>query len=536
MIFKGEDVSEQEIEYDVAVVGYGPAGEVTAATVGLAGHRVAVFERHRSAYPLPRMVTFDGEACRTVQATGESIDQALSTAVVLDECNFGDADAVPMLTLDWRGTQCGFPAHYSIFQPDVEATLQANVDAQPNVDVFRAHEVVELVQHDDHVELTVRPRDSEDDSVTRTVRARYVVGADGTNSFVRQAAGIEMQDFGIHERWLNFDMDVHERLEDKFQRLIMIMDPQRPHMYMPLGTTRHRFEIRIDDAESDEQMQDPQVAWDFLREAHGLGSDQLGICRQAVYHYYTRVAVQWRKQRVFLAGDAAHTMTPYLGQGGCSAIRDGRNLGWKLALVLSGAAEDALLDQYEVERSPHVTALVFTSHALAEMVNIVDAEAAAARNHAMRNHLTPPPPPFPKLEGGVLHTEADGSVSALTGSLSPQGTLRRGGATGRGDDVLGHGFQLIVRHDPELSATQQAVLDRIGCAVAVLDDPASPHAVEDVDGVYHAFLDSHGVDAYLTRPDWYVFGAGDAASVGPLVDELGQRLQLRAPRPAPTGV
>ena len=72
--------------YDVVVVGFGPAGEVAASTLGIAGHRVAVFERQRELYPLPRMVTFDGEACRTVQATGKSIDQALSTAVVLESC------------------------------------------------------------------------------------------------------------------------------------------------------------------------------------------------------------------------------------------------------------------------------------------------------------------------------------------------------------------------------------------------------------------------------------------------------------------
>ena len=522
--------------YDVAVVGFGPAGEVATSTLGSAGHRVLVIERQSVLYPLPRMVTFDGEACRTVQATGKSIDEALSTAVVLDSCSFGDADADPMLVLDWRGTQGGFPAHNSIFQPDVEATLRARVAEMDNVEVRFGVEVVGLAQHPEFVELTLQPKGTTEASDCVRITARYVIGADGTNSRIRRAAGIEMRDYGLHERWLNFDMNVLRPLPEQFRKLIMIMDPKRPHMYMPLGTERQRFEARVAEDETDEQMAEPQVAWDFLREVHGLDSSYMSICRQVVYHYYTRVAALWRRDRVFIAGDAAHTMTPYLGQGGCSAIRDGRNLAWKLDLVLRGVCGDALLDDYQLEREPHVSALVFTSHALAEMVNIIDEKAAAERNHAMRNNLAPPPPPFPKLDTGVLHHEPDGSVAAMTGSLAPQGRLRVGSDTRRGDDLLGHGFQLICRSAPGLSQPQRSVLDRIGCAVAVLTDaagagePAEAEQVVDVDGVYGGFLDDHQVDAYLMRPDWYVFGACQMDEIGSLVEELGALLHVAKDR------
>lgn len=515
--------------YDVVVVGFGPAGEVAASTLGIAGHQVAVFERQRELYPLPRMVTFDGEACRTVQATGKNIDEALSTAVVLDSCSFGDADADPLLTLDWRGIQGGFEAHYSIFQPDVEKTLRDKVADLPNVHVNFGYEVFDLVQHADHVEVSVRPKKSTDPAEVTIVRAKYVIGADGTNSIVRQLADIEMRDFGIHERWLNFDMNLLRPLPEEFQKLIMIMDPKRPHMYMPLGTERHRFEIRVDDSETDEEMHAPEVAWKFLQETHGLDESYMSICRQVVYHYYTRVAAEWRKDRVFIAGDAAHTMTPYLGQGGCSAIRDGRNVAWKLDLVLRGIAEDALLDEYQAEREPHVSTLVFTSHHLAELVNIVDEEKAAERNHAMRNHLAPPPPPFPKLEHGVVHQDPDEATKDVTGSLAPQGRLRRSnGLEGRGDDVVGHGFQLVVRRRPDLDDAQTQVLAAISCAVIVLDDPQDPDFAEDLDGAYLGFLDTHGVDAYLMRPDWYVFGVSDQDGVGGLVDELASLLTLTA--------
>jgi 3-(3-hydroxy-phenyl)propionate hydroxylase len=389
-------------------------------------------------------------------------------------------------------------------------------------------EVIDLDQHTDHVEVTVRPKGSTKASEQTVVKAKYVIGADGTNSVIREAAGIEMRDFGLHERWLNFDMNVIAPLPEEFYKLIMIMDPKRPHMYMPLGKARHRFEMRVHENESDEQMQEPEVAWTFLKENHGLDESVMTICRQVVYHYYTRVAAQWRKDRIFIAGDAAHTMTPYLGQGGCSAIRDGRNLAWKLDLVLRGIAEDKLLDAYEAEREPHVSTLVFTSHALSELVNIVDDEAAEQRNFAMRNNLAPPPPPFPKLEHGVVHLEEDGSVAATNGVLAPQGVLRKGDREGRGDDLLGHGFQLISRTAPVLDDEQRRILSQIDCTVAVVDDPTSADSVTDIDGVYGAFLDANGVDAYIMRPDWYVFGAVSGDAIGDLVSELGALLRLNA--------
>ncbi|WP_032389326.1 bifunctional 3-(3-hydroxy-phenyl)propionate/3-hydroxycinnamic acid hydroxylase [Rhodococcoides fascians] len=517
------------IEYDVAVVGYGPSGEVTASTIGGAGHRVAVFERHEVAYPLPRLGHIDGETCRTIQATGTDVDHALRNASPIASLNFGDAEEDPLISLDWSTRECGFDAHYAVFQPDFEAHLQECVAGMTNVDVFRGTEVVGLEQYDDHVQLTVRPKGSTDEADHRTVRVRYVVGADGTNSVVRQLAGITMRDYGMHERWINYDMNKLVELPDQYRdKAMMVMDPKRPRMYMPLGGNRYRFEARVDDSETDEEMLAPGKVWEFLEEHHGLGSQELSVCRQAVYHYHTRVADRWRNGRVFIVGDAAHTMPPYMGQGGCSAMRDARNIGWKLALVLDGAAGESLLDEYQTEREPHVSTLVFVSHELAKMVNITDRALAEERNAKLRSPLTAPLPNFPKLEHGVLHREADGTIAAVTGSLSPQGRLRSADREGRGDDVLGHNLQLISRRTPDLSDKQRELLDSIGCAVAVLDDPTDPNAVEDIEGVYHDFLTKHDVDAYITRPDWYVFGVAQAVDLPALVDELGHLLKATA--------
>jgi 3-(3-hydroxy-phenyl)propionate hydroxylase len=401
-----------------------------------------------------------------------------------------------------------------------------------NVSVRRGIEVVSLVQHSDHVELTVRPKGSSDPSEREIVRAKYLIGADGTNSVVRESVGITVRDEGLHERWLNFDMVLKHDLDEKLRHLILAMDPERPHMYMPLGTNRQRFEFRVHENETEEEMLEPQVVWDFLDDKYGLGPDDLEIARQLVYHYYSRIAEQWRKGRVFIAGDAAHTMAPYMGQGGCSAIRDGRNLGWRLDLVLRGIASEDSLDDYQAERAPHVTALVMGSHHLAEIINITDRQIAAGRNAGMRAS-TDGEPPFPKLTAGALHYETDGSLAEVTGSLAPQGVIRKNGIQARGDDVLDGDFQIFARRQPVLTPEQEAYWSSIGGVIAVVGDDNATDAVEDVDGVYTEFLDANGADAYLMRPDWYVFGVSDLAGVGGLIDELAAALGARLPVGSP---
>ncbi|WP_310631976.1 bifunctional 3-(3-hydroxy-phenyl)propionate/3-hydroxycinnamic acid hydroxylase [Paraburkholderia sp.] len=516
-------------DYDVAVVGYGPAGEVLASTLGAAGARVLVIERWPQPYPLPRLTTLDGEVCRVVQATGIDTDMAFAETSVQDACHFVDAAGEPLMVVKYPGLLGGWPSRVSVFQPDFERSIAAKVATMLNVEVLRGWEATALSQDDEAVTLTIAPFTQESGAqhdAARTVRAKYLVGTDGARSFVRSALGIEMRDYDLHERWLNFDAEILRPIPEEFSKLTIYMDPARPHMYMPIGKRRLRLEFRVMEGETDEAMTQPDIAWDFLSRQHGLGPDDVRIMRQVVYHYHTRVTSQWRTGRVFLAGDAAHTMPPYMGQGGCAAIRDGRNLGWKLVEVLAGRSADTLLDDYGVEREPHVTTLVMASDRLSRVVNLVDAAQATARDQGMREKGEGHPPELPALLGGVLHRDAHGNVVAGSGLFTPQGRLGRDGIEDRGDEFLGGGFQLWCLKDPaaHLSDEARATLDRLGCKVGVFDDAASTHAFEDIDGTYRAFLDNLDAEAAIIRPDFYVFGVAKAQALNALVADLGVRL------------
>ncbi len=499
-------------DFDVAIVGYGPTGLVLASALGKRGHRVAVFERWPNLYGLPRLTHIDGETARIVQAVGD-LGHALRDALPLPHYRYFSADGEQLIELDWRGTSCGHPAHLSIYQPDIEDAIDLHVRATGNVEVNQGWEIVDLHAETDGVQLTARSNDRAE----RTVTAKYVVGADGAGSFVRAALGIKRSDNGVHDRWLNIDTERRRPLPKRFSHVTQFCDPARGHMHMPIGRSRQRFELAVLPGEDVAAYENPEFAWRWLRETHGLGPDDVRILRQVVYTFEGRIAESWRQGRVLLAGDAAHTTPPYLGQGACSGMRDGITLAWKLDLVLRGLAGDGLLDTYETERKPHATAITEISTALGKVANTHDPAEAAARDEAFRSGNVPPPPPFPTITAGVIHDRC-----SLSGTLAPQGNVRTSAGVGRFDDVLGGGFSLVSRA-AWVDDDRRAFLDRIGTTVATIT------AAEDVDGTYDRWFTSNGVEAFLSRPDFHLFWAGSLADLPEAVDQLRQRLSVTVP-------
>jgi 3-(3-hydroxy-phenyl)propionate hydroxylase len=518
-------------DYDVAIIGYGPTGLVLASALATAGHRVIVIERWPGLYGLPRLTHIDGETARIIQAVAD-VETALADAIPLESYQYLNGAGDLLVELDWSGRSCGFAAHIGMYQPDIEDAIDARVRHHPRVEVNQGWQAVGFDQGGEGVMVTIRARSTERDgqdsaaAQERTVRARYLVGADGANSFVRTSLGIERSDLGVNDRWLNLDTERLRPLPSGLDRLMQFCDPDRGHMFMPIGTRRQRFELALLPEETVEDMERPEVAWGWLRKTHNLGPEDVRIIRQLVYAFEARVANRWRDGRVFLAGDAAHTMPPYMGQGACSGMRDGLTLAWKLDLVLRGKAGDALLETYEAERRPHTTTIVETAVMLGGIANTHDHEAAAARDEAFRTGNVPPPPPFPTIRGGVVARDIEGAVAPLAGTLAPQGLVEVGGTRGRFDDIVGRGFTVVAASgDPRevLDPGQREFLDGLGAVTATLS-PGLPGSFTDVGGTYGNYLREHDLEVFITRPDFHLFGAGALAELPRLVDELRTNL------------
>ncbi|GAA3844228.1 bifunctional 3-(3-hydroxy-phenyl)propionate/3-hydroxycinnamic acid hydroxylase [Brevibacterium ammoniilyticum] len=513
--------------YDVAVVGYGPSGLVLASALGRRGHRVVVIERWKTLYGLPRLNHIDGEVARIIQNVGD-VEVALKGSAPADEYVWRNGAGEKLLTVDWSGESSGFAAHYTMYQPDIEDAIDADVRTRDNVDVLQGFKGIDLSQDADGVTLRVRPWSRDDETAADhgeddlIIRAKYIVGADGANSFVRTALGIDRDDLECNDVWLNLDTEKVRDLPERFDVSTQFCDPLRPNMSMPIGPGRQRFEVAVLPGENPEEALTEEHAWKWFRERHDLGPEDVRILRHIVYVFSARTAHRWRDGRAFLIGDAAHTMPPYMGQGACSGMRDGLTLAWKLDLVLRGHADEAFLDTYEEERRPHVAAIQAGSIALGKIANMLDVDAAKARDEAFFAGETLDAPPFPTIESGYL---ARGE-QPYAGTLSPQGRIAKDGATALFDDIIGNGLHLVTSGDPAtvLSAEQFDRLAEVGAAV-VSTAPGTPWSVTDVDGTYRDYFASTDSEVFIARPDFVVFGTGAMADAPALVDDMIAQLR-----------
>lgn len=529
-----------DVDYDVVVVGYGPVGQTLAILLAQHGHQVGVVERWAEPYPRPRAVHFDDEIARVLAAAGLGDDLPVISEPSA-EYDWQNEDGRTLLHFDWGAVgPSAWPSANMFSQPALEAVLTARAASFATVDVQRGRLAVDLAEHDDHVEVGVR--DGAD--VRATLRARYVVGCDGANSFVRGQMATAVTDLGFFYDWLIVDTIPHEQREWKPANLQMC-HPSRPTTVVSGGPGRRRWEfMRLPDETVAELNTEP-TAWRLLA-PWNLTPDNAVLERHTVYTFQARWADQWRTGRVMIAGDAAHLMPPFAGQGMCSGIRDAANLAWKLDLVLTGRAGEALLDTYPSERAAHVRHAIGMSVELGNVICLTDPRDVAARDEIMlkaegRPELALPAVPPPVLGPGVSHTDVDGHLVAPAGELSPQARVAdRSGAVGRFDEVFGTGF--FVASAVDLAAVlTPAVLEalRLLRARVVTFVEAGTEAVAagpvdlavdvafDVDGFYLPYMRDAGHEVMIVRPDYYFFGtAGTAAQLPALLEELVTKLSL----------
>jgi hypothetical protein len=282
-----------------------------------------------------------------------------------------------------------------------------------------------------------------------------------------------------------------------------------------------------------EDLQGTEKVWELL--APWVNPQTATLVRHAVYQFRSRIAEDWRKGRVLLAGDAAHLMPPFMGQGMCSGIRDAWNLSWRLDLILKGVCDDNLLDSYTAERKPQIRAVIDASMAMGKVVCVSDLQQAAERDAAFLSGNVPPLPPFPGLQDGLVHKNGIGQPLGVAGMLGVHGSLEVQGRVARYDDLLGRGFHLLVigEDDPlkHITSRQREALNQIGLRVVRLSEKASdvPGVYRDVSGKYHRFMDEAGITALIVRPDFYLFGGVAQIDQLPgLLDDLLAQLRPHA--------
>jgi 3-(3-hydroxy-phenyl)propionate hydroxylase len=475
---------------DVLVVGFGPVGAVLAGLLGKRGIHVLVLERDYEVFPLPRAAHVDHTGLRTWQEL-DLLDRLLPAMQANLGLDFLTADGELLARIPGdQSSSSGLPSSMYFFQPALDSAVREAVAAMPSVTIRLGTEVAGVTSADDHVRVVAAAAEGERLEVT----AKWVVACDGAASGIREQIGFGVEDLHFEEPWLVVDLALDgDRAEPG--RAICRCDPRRPTYSIPMPARRHRFEFRLmDDDDPAAMLQADRIS--------GLVTPwfpdrPFELERAAIYTFHGLVAGSWRHQRVFLAGDAAHQMPPFLGQGMCSGLRDAANLAWKLDLVIRANAPDDLLNTYEEERRAHVRSVVESAVRIGRLICTIDPDEAAERDRRMLSDTRPPAQriafTLPALRPGSLVYENGGDLF-----------VQPSGSDVRLDDVIGSRFAVLAR-TPALIGAGPADWwrDRMGAFVAAAGQLPPAHAK----GVL-SWLDNHDSEVVVVRPDRYVLWAG----------------------------
>ena len=530
-------MTRKDSNCDVAIIGYGPTGQMLALLLGKKGYRVAVYERWPTLYPQPRAVHYDHEIARVFQAVG--IEDALASIVESGGIyEWRNARGETLLSFDWsEQSVSGWPSSTMFPQPQLEAILDSSVKALPGVTVYQGWAAEQVAQAQEAVHLQVRKQvvtssgELAPANDLLSVGARFVIGAVGAISFLRQHMGTSLNDLGFLFDWLVVDVIPHEQRAWN-PRNLQVCDPVRPTTVVSGGKGRRRWEFMRLPGESVEDLNNAETAWQLLA-PWDITPQNATLERHALYTFRARWAESWRDGRFLLAGDAAHQMPPFAGQGMCAGVRDAVNLAWKLDLVLSGQAEESLLDSYTSERLPHVQSTIQFSVDLGRIICISDPEAASMRDEAMiaaRQQAAQgePPPTFPPGPGIFLEGDP------LAGQMFLQREVAREGSRGLFDDLVGSGFCLIsVGGNPatHLSPDDLAFFTSInGQCVSISSSPGEyTDQVIDLSGAYAEWFAANSCAVVLMRPDFAIYGsAPDLVGAGKVVGSLREQLHPSA--------
>jgi 2-polyprenyl-6-methoxyphenol hydroxylase-like FAD-dependent oxidoreductase len=344
----------------VLIVGAGPAGLTTAVALARHGVESLLVERRREGSRLPRAT---GVSTRTMEL--------LRSWGLEEEIRAGEVE------VEWVGWVCetlasasagsgiplGLPtreqsalisptAPACVPQDHIEPVLARHLRSLGAARVELGTEVVGVDAGPDGVRAVLRDVAG---GASRVVHARYLVAADGPRSTVRAALGIPMRgpDHIAERVSALFRAPLWALLGDRRYGLYPITHPEAAGVFVPAGRgDRWVYALEWDPEREHLSDYGEERMTRLIRLAAGVATLRPRIERIGAFSYAAQLADRFRRGSAFLAGDAAHRVSPRGGTGMNTAIHDGYDLGWKLAWVLRGWAEPDLLDSYEAERRP----------------------------------------------------------------------------------------------------------------------------------------------------------------------------------------
>jgi 2-polyprenyl-6-methoxyphenol hydroxylase-like FAD-dependent oxidoreductase len=510
-------------EPDVLVVGAGPTGLTLAAQLHALGARVRIIDRNLDRAHESRALAVQPRTLEVLRGLGiaQTLVERGNDAARL-QIHAGKR-VVPVRLFDVGLEDTAFRFLLLVSQAETEAVLNEHL-VERGLVVERGTELVAFEQGERKVDCTLRRANGS----TEGLHARYVVGCDGAHSSVRRDAGIPFEGAAYPQTFVLADLEVDGGLAKEAAHAFL--GPQGVLFFFPLATpaTWRMLGIRPTEANEQGRTEGTQPSLEELQEIADAFTGRSVRLRDPVWKTYFRLhhrhAARYRAGRIFLAGDAAHVHSPAGGQGMNTGIQDAWNLGWKLALVAQGIADDGLLDTYEAERQP-IGRLVlrFTDRA----TSIATSQSTIVR--LLRTQIAPRLAPlvlrfakgraygFRTVSQLGIHYRRSPAVhegepalrrGPKAGDRLPDARVRRNGQDAWLQEALAPPvFHVLLCGAREAwDRDQLAALHRPDGLVTVhrLAREAAPDVLHDVNGQAFARLGIDHAAQYVVRPDGYI--------------------------------
>ena len=510
----------QAFDAQVAVVGAGPIGMTLAGRLAQSGVSVLLLEQH------PRHT---GEGSKALCMQRETLEIW---------ARLGIGEAVARRGVQWnvgrtyfRGRELfqvrlpsssrdHFPPFVNINQTEVEEMLLARIGELPEVDLRWSHRLVGIVQDADGVTLRCETPTGE-----TGLRVAYLVGADGAHSAVRHATGMSFPGHSFPDLFLI--CDIRARLPFPRERRFFFDPPWNPGRQVLIHP-------QPDDTWRIDWQVPPGTDVEAERERGGLDRRVRAVIGPNVeyellwltpYRFHQRLVERFRVGRVFLAGDAAHVVSPFGARGLNSGVADAENLAWKLATVLAGRASDDLLESYHLERRAAALENLAVTDATMRFMVPRGRIRRRLRNMILRGSLRMPrlrrlvnsgrlAQPFTYAESPIVVADARDPHVPPIGSVAPDASWasRDEGGHARLRDLFGKGFVALLLVSPPREAAAAAVrASRLAwpapCEIVAVgpDGPlAGVQVLRDADGEIRRSYGGAGPSAFLIRPDGHL--------------------------------
>ena len=532
----------------VAIAGAGPVGLTIANYLGQMGVSVVLIEKLESLIDYPRAIGIDDEALRAMQAVG-LVDNVLPHTTPWHAMRFLTPKGRCFADIQPMTDEFGWSRRNAFIQPQVDAVLYDGLSRFPHVRCLFSREVEAFSQNSDGVTLNVKGSDGE----RETVRADRLVACDGGASFIRRALNIPFEGKTAPNQWIVIDI-ANDPLATP--HVYLCCDPVRPYVSAALPHGVRRFEFMVMPGETEAQLSEPRKMRQLLSKVLP-DPDNVELIRQRVYTHNARIAERFRVDRVLLAGDAAHIMPVWQGQGYNSGMRDAFNLAWKLALVVNGKAGEALLDSYQQERRDHAKAMIDLSVTAGNVLAPPKRWHGAVRDGVswLLNYLPPVKryflemrfKPMPQYRDGALLAEGESKTSPVGKMfIQPKVTLENGQVTLL-DEVIGARFAIIAWGcNPQwgLNDEQIARWRAVGVRFIQVVPEVQIHCDQDnVPGVIRvgdtqnrlkSWFAQHDTAIAVVRPDRFVATVAIPQTLSKKLDALASKMQLASAQAATT--